>query len=613
METTYNNAEDADARTATSSEYRRRGNRKFHAGGSSSQRETLRAKLTEQHILAEDEVRIVVLRAGVGCTPDSIGKLSKSTMDRIKQVEFVDPRKERKDATPVTIGRALYEFCVNMIIPCGESTVTAIKYNFDTNRELEEVSQRKTDIIERIIFLKQTNVVVHRPDMAIYNGRAEIAIKKQKKVLYQQYHGMYQARVGLQQASLQETTQSTPGTTTRSNSRARGQRLAQQEEQQAAEIADAGPVVVEQWEASTEHAQYQKELSTFDEDKRTELLEAFMTQQDSWERYDSTKTTIEAELMQLEELQKSLQSQELMFQEMRNQINMIVQKIKTAVQPHSFVRAKLEANVVVNAETIEGPWYSDNLCGIFHILHKEYSTASFEIFCNFLMDLLSLTATAEESATNPYVAAQRTDAKLKMWIDFKFDEFMTRDHLFVISNLKMLQGNMQKEVMTRVLEKAQQLKSDGDSADEALEYTDMPLYSALVRYERTVSETSTFPSSKGSVKDSAHASMKSMQKDVGALEQAAVTTEVLQKKKRAEGNYTREVSRDEDVWTSHGNFRYIALLRPCPECSKRLGGKHDKPRCFTGRCRACGYYGHMEADCKHTPRTGWSGGDGGQS
>ena len=229
------------------------------------------------------------------------------------------------------------------------------------------------------------------------------------------------------------------------------------------------------------------------------------------------------------------------------------------------------------------------------------------------MDLLSITATADEIATNPYVVAQRTDAKLKMWIDFRFDEFMTRDHLFTIANLKTLQGDMRKDAMTRVLEKAQQLKIDGDSADATLEYTGMPLYSALVRYERTVSETSTFPSSKGSVKDSAHAHMKTVQKDVGALEQATATTEILQKKKRAEGNYTREVSRDEELWTSQGNFRYIALLKPCPECSKRFGGKHDKPRCFTGRCRACGYYGHMEADCKHTPRTGWSGGDGGQS
>jgi len=244
METTYNSSEDIDAKT-TSSEYRRRETKRFTAGGNTSQRDSLREKLSDQHYLNEDEVRNVVMRAGLGCTPDSIGKLSKSTMDSIKQVEFVDPRRERKDATQVTIGRALYEFCLNMIIPCGESTVTAIKYNFQANRELDQVSQKKAEIVERIIFLKQTHVVVHRPDMAIYNGRAEIAIKKQQRVLYQQYHGMYQARVGLQQASLQETTQSTPGTTTRSNSRTRGQRLAQQEEQQAAESADAGPVVVE--------------------------------------------------------------------------------------------------------------------------------------------------------------------------------------------------------------------------------------------------------------------------------------------------------------------------------------------------------------------------------
>ena len=57
-----------------------------------------------------------------------------------------------------------------------------------------------------------------------------------------------------------------------------------------------------------------------------------MAQQDSWERYESTKTNIEAELMQLEEVKNGLQAQELMFQEMRNQINRIVQKVKTATQ-----------------------------------------------------------------------------------------------------------------------------------------------------------------------------------------------------------------------------------------------------------------------------------------
>ena len=316
-----------------------------------------------------------------------------------------------------------------------------------------------------------------------------------------------------------------------------------------------------------------------------------MAQQDFWERYEYTKTNIEAELMQLEEMKNGLQAQEIMFQEMRNQINMIVQKIKTAAQPHSFVRAQLETNVVVNDETVERPWHTDSLCGIFHILHREYSTATFELFCTFLMDLLSITATADEIATNPYVVAQRTDAKLQMWIDFKFDEFMTRDHLFTIANLKTLQGDKRKDAMTRVLEKAHQMRIESDPTDDTLEYTDMSLYSALVRYERTVSETSTFPSSKGSGKDSAHT--KPHPKDVGGALKQAAAAEVMGKKKRAEGKYNREVLRDEDLWTSQGNFRYIALLHPCPECKKNFGGAHAAPRCYGGQCRACGYYGHI--------------------
>ena len=53
MEAIYNNTEDADGKT-TSSENRHRETRRFHAGGVSSQRE----KLTEQHYLTEDEVRL---------------------------------------------------------------------------------------------------------------------------------------------------------------------------------------------------------------------------------------------------------------------------------------------------------------------------------------------------------------------------------------------------------------------------------------------------------------------------------------------------------------------------------------------------------------------------
>ena len=89
MEVNNNNAEDDDFKSINSERRRER------STASGTQRESLREKLTEQHYLTEDEVRNIVLRAGIGCTPESIGKLSKSTMETIKQKEFVDPRKER--------------------------------------------------------------------------------------------------------------------------------------------------------------------------------------------------------------------------------------------------------------------------------------------------------------------------------------------------------------------------------------------------------------------------------------------------------------------------------------------------------------------------------------
>jgi hypothetical protein len=113
----------------------------------------------------------------------------------------------------------------------------------------------------------------------------------------------------------------------------------------------------------------------------------------------------------LEEQQSTLQAQELMFQEMRNQMSTIVQKVKNAAASHTFICDKLRGQIIVNNENIFQPYHSDNLCGIFHILHREYSTATFELFCTFLMDTLSITATAEELATNPYIVAQRTSTE----------------------------------------------------------------------------------------------------------------------------------------------------------------------------------------------------------
>ena len=590
-----------------SSEKQRRRQSLSSAGINYPQKETLRGKLIEPHVLDDDEVRMIVGKVGIGCSLENISKLSRSTMDSIKQVEFVDPKKDNKDATRMQIGRAIYEFCVNMIIPCGEAVVTAIKYDFDINSEIELLARQKSAITDQIVNRKQSFMIVHKPDLSVVNARIDLAVGKHDLLLQHKYRGINAVRINVQQAQAQVpgVQQSPPALATRSTSRERDRK--QQSEQQ---VVDGGHALEEKesWEGSFEQEQYRRELQDYANRIKTDHLDKFFAQQDAWEGYEASRHAFEADLLRLEEEKKNLQALEIMYQEMRNQISTIVQKVKSAVQPHSFIREQLASQIVVNEKTLFQPIYSDNLCGIFHLLHREYSTATFELFCTFLMDLLSITATAEELATNPYVVAQRTDVKLKMWLDFKLEQFMTPDHLFTIANLKTLQGDVRKDAMTRVLEKARQLEVEGADTEAALEYAGMPLYSALVRYEKTLSETSTFPSG-NKVKSNVVAKPPTLSGS-GALEQAAAASD-SGPRRPAVGPYNYEVTREHDLWTSNLQFRYTGTKAACPDCTARTG-KHVGSACYSNRCTNCGYYGHRPAECKHTLRPGFTPGGGGK-
>ena len=545
---------------------------------------TLRGKLIDIHTLDQDEVNQIVANMGKGCAMANISKLSKSTMDSIKQVEFVDPKKGNAHATRLQVGRAIYEFTVNMIIPCGEAFVMAVKYNIDIASELDKVSKQKEALTNAISDKRLSLATVYRPDRGVFDARIEIAVGEQNAYLKQRFQTMFNTR------------QIIPATRTRSASKGA-----------TGEGTDGTPwtptsTAKETWEESVEFTHYQTELQAYTEATRLTTLKSYMEQQDAWEKFESSRGTVEQEIRALEEQKSDSQALELMFQEMRNQMNAIVQKVKNAAATHTFICDKLRGQIVVNNENIFQPYYSDNLCGIFHILHREYSTATFELFCTFLMDTLSITATAEELATNPYIVAQRTDAKLKMWLDFKFDTFMTRDNLFTIANLKALQGDVRRDCMTKVLEKAHELEKTGGAVDEVLEYQDMPLYSTLVRMEKTITETSTFPSAQKS-NNKHNPTPKQYEPDATeAAASASVTGD------RGDKPYKGEVLRAANVRGPAG-FPYLALRIPCPDCKERNDRQHT-PRCYGVQCTVCGYYGHKTMECMHTPRPDYRKGGG---
>ena len=132
-----------ERKSETFSEQQRNVGRHLGMQFNPNQNPSLREKLIEPHYLTPDEVEVIVANMGRGCTLSNISKLSKSTMDSIKQVEFVDPKRNNPNVPRLQVGRAIYEHCVNMIIPCGEAFVMCVKYNVDVSKEIEKLSGKR--------------------------------------------------------------------------------------------------------------------------------------------------------------------------------------------------------------------------------------------------------------------------------------------------------------------------------------------------------------------------------------------------------------------------------------------------------------------------------------
>ena len=141
---------------------------------------------------------------------------------------------------------------------------------------------------------------------------------------------------------------------------------------------------------------------------------------------------------------------------------------------------------------------------------------------------------------------------------------------------------------------------DNEVSETVLEYSGMPLYSEIVRYEKTLSETSTFPSgqktkSATSKKQGNHIAEQDELENAAAALDAPVKTV----KTPAVGPYKSEVTRAHGLWGPR--FPYTATKEVCQDCKSRNGVHH--PSCYMSTCTECWYFGHKHSECKHHPRT----------
>ena len=300
---------------------------------------------------------------------------------------------------------------------------------------------------------------------------------------------------------------------------------------------------------------------------------------------------------------------------------------------YSFIREKLAKNVIVNGDSIVQPLATENLSGMFALLHQEYNKITMGAFCDYLMALMSESSSKEESSKNPQVQLKRMDKHLKMWLDMDLEKFMTPDHLFTICLLRSYHPDtvIRSDGVRHILEYSRRLETDITLKAAVGEYANMPLYTELVRWINDVHVKSMqfSNSAKGSPANTMPNAPHTSQSDKKSpsLELAATATSATgasataasentngprrnqrpyfhpRNKTYASGPYHAEVYRTSDLYGKSG-FPYQALTNPCVSCN-------HIPRCLGKQCPKCHYWGHNATDCCQVVRKP-DAGDAGQ-
>ena len=544
--------------------------------------DTLTQRLLNPKYYSMEFTRNLINKSSHGYDVKTAAQKVKSVTSNIDAVSFQDPKKlagQGEKVTDAQVGRCLFESLTNMIVQGGEVFVAIVQTNFDLSEYIRGLRQEMSEAEESIRSIEMSIEEPVAINLTILEMKLEVKISEMEQKLHEHYFGEF----------LKRTNQVTVPQVSKLRSHTRRQEAVTAAESSAEES-------VEKWEDSVEQRQFDEDFIKFSHDATLQHKKSCIALHEAWERSRETKEKSQRQVTKFQAELVRKQVLEVLASEFTIQMNHIVQKLKTQLGPYTFIREKLAQNVVINDVSVLQPLATDNLSGIFHILLKEYSQASLGFFCEYLISLLSETATNEEANTNPDAVVRKMDKHLKTWLQMDLDAYNTKDHLFTVSLLKAypLGSKIRSEGVLKVLEFAHKLERDPDQSTTADEYPDMPIYNELVRVIRTYTKSLAYGATTKSRTLTGGDTKITQDKDK-VLETAAVasneqTTSTGQTLVR--GVHDREVTRKDGLMTADGKFTYVAHLK---------AGGPTSSQAARHQCRKCKYFGHFDNQCHQKP------------
>ena len=532
-----------------------------------------------------DDCLDILTAMGLGYTADQAAKKATSLTENVKSVELLDPRKMSTGSDKISdtqIGRNVFEAIRNMISQGGEPLVAVVKTNFSLESYLSDLQARMFELEENISQLEASYTEPIEPKEDRLKLRLEVDLENNEENLRSKCLREFQERTAAVRA---EGSDDAPR---------RSRRL----------------FTEDAWEDSNEFKMFESSNAAYVKVATRKYKEELLALYTSYDLQVEKKEQVIKELKLLRDLMRRQQVLEIFVSELKKQCNLVVQKLKTALMSYPFVREKLAQNIIVNGESIIQPLATENLSGIYALLHQEYNKITMGAFCDYLMALMSESSSREESNRSPQLQLKRMDKHLKTWLDMDLEKFMTPDHLFTICLLRSYHPDtvIRSDGVRHILEYSRRLESDKMLKSTVGEYANMPLYTELVRWINDVHVKSMQFSSNTSThggKISAHQSTTSSathtdRKQYSMEQAAAVTTDNVSGSSKptlktppnctyASGPYDFEVPSSKNLYGKSG-YRYQATVNKCYPCSHR-------PKCFQHKCNKCHYWGHNEDDC----------------
>lgn len=577
----------------------------------------------------------ILARFGQGHKEEHADKMSKSLVDRLRGASLGDPRRGNTKMTDELHGRLIHEGVTNLIKLGDEPVMAVVMSNFNLGAHMQLLREKVNDVTLQITELEESFSDTLKPEESIFTKKANITIYEKKISLETESRAEYSKRVNKGSVSSGTRSKSIIDSKPRSDGKSIG------DDEDLNETLD-----FTDFEDSIEYIKMNKKFELFTESVKMNYDKQFIAAYESYERATANTKETKSRIKELQTKLQSFKVQEILLQCIHSIISLILTKIKEVVQYNLELKRLLNMRVILyDGTSLVDPLSSDNLCGVYTILSREFNKATLVSFFNMLMSVMSEDCSSDICDRNPSVPIDTMTKHLKAWNAMNLYDYMDKDKLFTVLFLRSLPPNseLRTKSILAILEYLRKTENgEENNMNRSGMFSDMPVFTYLtawiqdvyvaaqklqhinnsneekynkIKFNNNNSNTKFNNNNNNNNNSNTNNNNKSFnsrgfnsRSGSDNYHDTEIAASSFERKtgQDAATSYDRFVPREENVWhnaQSGNRYPYVASKTECNVC-KIKGEKSHRPLCYNGQCVKCHLHGHKQEDCRQASRGG---------